>query len=182
MNETEKMAWLNEPESWSKTDRGVTIKSMPETDFWRLTHDGGIRHNGHFYHEVVLGNFSFQSRFQGQYKDQYDQSGLMVRASDSEWIKCGIEYVDGMPQASSVVTMAQSDWAISPVACPPIVTFRIQRTGNLIEISYGESESKCRLIRQVTFQTTGPIQAGIMTASPKGNGFKTEFLEWELKS
>ena len=181
------MKWLNEPQSWFQTESGIKITSMPQTDFWRLTHDGGIRHNGHFCYEIAPGNFTLQSTIRAHYRDQYDQSGLMLRVSDTVWIKCGIELVDGQPQASSVVTKHHSDWAMSPIvnianiANAGSVTFRIQRTDELIEISFGEHASDLSLMRQTSLRTTGPIQAGLMTASPKGDGFTTDFLDWELR-
>ena len=43
----------------------------------------------------------------------------MLRASDQYWMKCGIEYVDGIQQASAVVTNDFSDWSVTPLQTNP---------------------------------------------------------------
>jgi uncharacterized protein len=39
----------------------------------------------------------------------------MMRFSDTHWIKCGIEYVNGVKQASTVITNDYSDWSVTPL-------------------------------------------------------------------
>ncbi len=41
---------------------------------------------------------------------QYDQAGLMVYVDNTHWIKVGIEFENGQPQMSCVVTNDMSDW------------------------------------------------------------------------
>ncbi len=38
--------WLNEPEEYH-FDRGLILKTEPNTDFWQRTHYGFERDNGH---------------------------------------------------------------------------------------------------------------------------------------
>ena len=42
------MRWLNEPREWSGDASDLTVAVEPETDFWRVTHYGFTRDNGHF--------------------------------------------------------------------------------------------------------------------------------------
>ncbi len=174
------MKWQNEPKNWAENQTTLTVTSLPKTDFWRITHDGGIRHNGHFFSQNVSGDFRLTARFYGAYQDQYDQSGLMIAHDEAHWIKCGIEYVDGVRRASAVVTNQQSDWGISPDAAPSEVTFRLVRTKELIEIYFGTTSSDLSLFRQLSFPFGESLQAGLMTASPIGNGFQTQFHEWTI--
>ena len=51
----------------------------------------------------------------GAYWDQYDQAGLMVRFNERVWLKCGVEFVDGVQHASAVVTREHSDWSVAPL-------------------------------------------------------------------
>jgi len=45
-------------------------------------------------------------------KGQFDQAGIMVHVDDSTWVKAGIEYTDGIPRLSCVVTNdGYSDWS-----------------------------------------------------------------------
>lgn len=176
------MNWLNEPKIWQKDDSILSVRSDPKTDFWRLTHDGGIRDSGHLFHRSVSRDFMMTATVAGQYREQYDQSGLMIRLNETDWIKCGIEFVDGRQFVSAVVTRATSDWSRLPAPNPVPFTFRIQRTQNLVEIFYGEPNSKLELFRQTTFTTENPLQVGLMTASPAGDGFSTVFSDWTIES
>jgi regulation of enolase protein 1 (concanavalin A-like superfamily) len=40
----------------------------------------------------------------GQFHDLYDQAGLMVRIDAENWMKCGVEFVDGKQNMSIVYT------------------------------------------------------------------------------
>ena len=175
------MNWINEPTSWQLDGSALTVKSDPKTDFWRLTHDGGIRDNGHFYYQSVNSDFSSQVIVTGQYQEQYDQSGLMIRLSESEWIKCGVEFVNGKPFVSAVVTRNTSDWSKLPAPSASSLTFRIQRTQDLVEIFYGTTTADLQLFRQTTFTSQNPLQVGLMTASPLGSGFTTLFSDWKTE-
>ena len=174
------MKWQNEPTSWTHEKSCLSVTSEAKTDFWRLTHDGGIRHSGHFFFQTVSGDFRLTARFFGAYQDQYDQSGLMIALDEAHWIKCGIEFVDRCRRPSVVVTREQSDWAISPETAPSEVIFQLVRTKDLVEISFGATTSDLCLFRQLTFPSKAPLQAGLMTASPTGKGFQTQFRKWTI--
>jgi hypothetical protein len=103
------MEWYNEPPFWQLQGDTLTITSEPKTDFWRKTHYGFIRDNGHFYHQQIQGDFTVEVKVTGQYAALYDQAGLMVRLDEANWLKCGIEFVDNVQQVSAVVTRDYSD-------------------------------------------------------------------------
>jgi uncharacterized protein len=105
--------WLNEPAVWRSDGGALTVTTDGSTDFWRETHYGFTRDTGHFFGCETAGDFTAEMRIQAQYKELYDQAGLMVRFSDDAWIKAGIELSDGKPMASSVLTLGKSDWATS---------------------------------------------------------------------
>ncbi len=77
------MQWLNEPAEFSDAGGRITIRAKPQTDFWRVTHDGGVRDSGHFYYRTVSGNFSATVRFSAGYRDLYDQAGIMLRVDEA---------------------------------------------------------------------------------------------------
>lgn len=176
------MEWLNQPKSWQHEGQTIRVRSEGQTDFWRLTHDGGIRDNGHFYYQQVRGNFVAEVALRGEFRDLYDQAGLMIRLSHEYWIKCGIEYVDQTPYASVVVTKNHSDWSVLPLANQESpVTFRIQRTNALLEFFLVRKETEYQLIRQTTFTDEPTLAVGLMIASPKGDGFTAEFSDWKIQ-
>jgi uncharacterized protein len=84
---------------------GVRQSPAQSADFWRITGYGYIRDNGHLYGEPVGGDFDLSMRVRGSYAAQYDQAGAMVRVDDRRWLKTGIEYFDGRPRLSTVITL-----------------------------------------------------------------------------
>ena len=40
--------WLNEPKTWSSNGETLEFLTDARTDFWRNTHYGFVRDNGHF--------------------------------------------------------------------------------------------------------------------------------------
>ena len=61
----------------------------PKTDFWRETHYGFIRDDGHFRDVAAEGDFTADVAFRGDYRELYDQAGLMLRLDERNWIKAG---------------------------------------------------------------------------------------------
>ena len=108
----------------------------------------------------------------GQYATLYDQAGLMVRVDETTWIKCGIEYVDGVQHVSAVVTRDFSDWSVVPLPSnPEAIWLRLTRTGSAIEISYALDGSRYTLLRLAYLAEAEPLQIGVMCAAPQGEGF-----------
>ena len=110
--------WLNEPAVWRRDGDALKVTTDRSTDFWRETYYGVTRDTGHFFGFETAGDFTAEMRIQAQYRELYDQAGLMVRLSDDEWVKAGIELSDGKPMASSVLT--QTGRRLRIVATRPI--------------------------------------------------------------
>lgn len=94
--------WHNPPPTWDQRDGALTVTTGPKTDFWRKTHYGFVRDDGHFFGREWSGDFLAEVKVAGAYHDLYDQASLMVRVDETTWLKCGIELVDGVQQASVV--------------------------------------------------------------------------------
>jgi regulation of enolase protein 1 (concanavalin A-like superfamily) len=169
------MQWLNEPTEWFRSGNRLIVKTSPKTDFWRTTHYGFIRDTGHFYFDTFSTDFVMEVSIRGQYKDLYDQAGIMLRIDEKHWIKTGIEFVDGVQNLSAVVTHDYSDWSIIPLSNPPeVLHLRVDRRQEAIHIFYRDDASEYRLFR-LTYLPGDRIQAGIMCASPDGDGFEVSF-------
>ena len=55
----------------------------------------------------------------------------MVRLDEENWLKCGIELVEGVQQVSAVVTRDYSDWSIVPMPSNPTsIWLRIVHKGS----------------------------------------------------
>jgi hypothetical protein len=188
------MQWLNEPAQWSHINHQVLLTTNPKTDFWRKTHYGFIRDNGHFYYQTVAGDFTAEVKITGQYQVLYDQAGLMVREDETTWLKCGIEYVEDVQNVSAVVTRDFSDWSVMPLLQPPeSLWLRVQRraeaTGlpatrapqrDAIEVQYSLNGEDYQMLRLAYLTRTETVQVGLMAASPQGEGCEILFEDFKL--
>lgn len=176
--------WINEPANWL-TYAGLTVTSDTDTDFWQTTHYGFVRDTGHALLRPVGAQFRMRARFFGDYREQHDQAGLMLRVDADNWIKTGIEYVDGEQYLSAVVTREHSDWSVLPLAaaCGEVesVTIEIERFEDAVHVRYAaEGDEPVNNLRMAYFPPDAPAQAGPMCASPDGAGFPVRFSEITL--
>jgi regulation of enolase protein 1 (concanavalin A-like superfamily) len=174
------MQWLNEPPIWQADDRRLRVVTGPKTDFWRVTHYGFVRDNGHFYHEQKAGDFTIQVKIQAKYEVLYDQAGIMVRLDPANWIKTGIEYIDGLPHFSAVVTRDFSDWSVLPALSAGPVWLRLTKLGNAIRIQYSLDGLSFPMLRLAYFPEADQAQVGLMCCSPEREGFEVEFSAFRI--
>ncbi|WP_223007669.1 DUF1349 domain-containing protein [Cylindrospermopsis curvispora] len=176
------MQWHNPPAVWQNRGDQLWVKTGLKTDFWRTTHYGFIRDSGHCYYREVLGNFQARICFSGQYQELYDQAGLMVRVSKTHWLKCGIEYVDGIQYASTVVTRDRSDWSVAPlVGQPDRVWFEVRRRNEAIAVLYSLDGEKFVLSRLTDFPEEPTVWVGPVCASPEREGFEVTFESFTVE-
>jgi uncharacterized protein len=172
----EKETWLNEPHKWRREGNALLCTADPKTDFWRKTYYGYITDNGHFLRRKVHGDFVATIKVTGQYHDQYDQAGLMVRYDESNWMKCGVEFVDGKQNMSVVFTRDYSDWSTArlPEQSGPLWV-RISRKGSAFDIFYSLDGKTFTQARSGYLTPAEVIELGPMLAAPEGKGFEARF-------
>ena len=170
------MDWINEPASWSAADGVLTVTAGAGTDFWRTTHYGFVRDSGHIYGDEVDGDFDLSVRVRGAYADQYDQAGAMVRVDARHWLKTGIEFVDGRPRFSTVITLEYSSWAVAdlPTGASEL-SLQLARRGDAVEVRYGVDGGSAELAAIVYLPPGRAAFAGAMCAAPDGDGFEVSF-------
>jgi len=174
------MKWYNEPASWSREGDRILVRADPHTDFWRKTHGGAVRDNGHFYFQRTEGSFLAEVQITGRYSSLYDQAGLMVRGDARHWLKCGIEYLDGVQQASVVCTREWSDWSIVALSDAPTVWIRAEYRVPMVEVHYSMDGRKYSMIRQAHLPDSPHMRVGLMIACPTGDGFEAIFEGYRL--
>ena len=108
----EKMQWFNEPEQWEIKDKSLSMFVTPQSDYWRISHYGFTVDDAPFYYATYGGEFEVKVKVTGDYKARFDQAGLMLRIDHENYIKAGIEFVDGKFNLSTVVTHKTSDWSV----------------------------------------------------------------------
>lgn len=174
------MEWLNEPGEWTQADGGLTVTPDAGSDFWRLTHYGFIHDNGHAWLEPVAGDFTASVSFTADYRAQYDQAGLMVRVDAENWLKTGIEFVDGSCLLSAVVTRGHSDWSVAPLdQCPGEVWLRVVKTGESYDILASLDGSEFKTIR-VTHLPGDSVSVGPTACAPTDAGFIARFHDFRV--
>jgi len=170
------MQWYNEPPSWTAEGDTITVTVGSKTDFWRKTHDGGVRDSGHFYFQEVTGDFVAEVRLSADYGALYDQAGLMVRLDDSNWLKCGIEFFEGMQHASVVVTRDFSDWSVVALKpAPSRLWLRVMREGYTFAVHYSLDGETYSMLRQAYLTHAPVVSVGVMCCAPIGDGFTVRF-------
>lgn len=175
-------SWLNEPKIWRWSQGVLTMRAGPKTDFWRKTFFGYITDNGHFLGRRIEGDFVTTVNVAGQYATQYDQAGLMVRLDPSCWMKCGVEFVDGFQNISSVFTRDFSDWAGIPRETPvDSIWIRLARKGSALTFSFSTDGRTYKEVRQGYLGDAPSLLVGVMAAAPEGGGFDVSFRDLEIR-
>lgn len=176
------MHWMNEPQRWQHTEQAISVHVEPGTDFWRKTHYGFIRDNGHVYGAQVSGDFMAKVKVSGAYRDLYDQAGLMVRIDAEHWIKTGIEFVHGVQYVSAVVTNDFSDWSVAPLPQNPAsIWLRLIRKAEAVEIFYSLDGEHFTLLRIAYLLPSAEALVGVMCAAPDGGGFDVVFEHFSVQ-
>ncbi len=170
------------PLNWLNTATGLFAGAIKGSDFWRKTHYGFIHHNGHLYAEPVTRDFTMQVTFDGNYKNEYDQAGLMVWLDETTWLKTGIEFTEGRYFASAVVTRDTSDWSVAPLdEYRGALTIRLIREGGSFQSHYRQNANQPWTLLRVTYLTDAPtLQAGRMLCAPSGDGFTATFMDFSI--
>lgn len=177
----EKMQWFNEPEKWEIKDNALTMFVTPQCDYWRISHYGFTVDDAPFYYATYGGEFEVKVKITGDYKSRFDQMGLMLRIDPENYIKAGVEFVDGKFNLSTVVTHKTSDWSVITLdKIPDFVWIKAVRRLDAVEIFYSYDDKTYTMMRNAHLQDNTPVMVGLMAASPDGNGFDAKFEYFEV--
>ena len=172
----DRMQWFNEPENWSVKNNTLVMDVTPQSDYWRISHYGFTVDDAPFLYTVRGGEFEVKVRISGDYKVRFDQAGLMIRVDKENYIKTGIEFVDGKYNLSTVVTHTTSDWSVIELEEPvEYVWIKAVRRLDAVEIFYSFDDKEYTMMRNCWLQDNTPVMVGMMAACPDGNGFKATF-------
>lgn len=178
----DKMQWLNEPKSWEIKNPSTFVMQVPaKTDYWRITHYGFTVDDAPFYYTTYGGEFEVKVKITGKYKTTFDQMGLMLRTDHKNWIKTGVEFVEGKQSVSTVVTHNTSDWSVIELdKAPSSIWIKALRRLDAVEVFYSFDDKEYKMIRTCYLEDNCPVQVGIMGASPDGEGFEAIFENLEV--
>ncbi len=105
----------------------------------------------------------------------------MVRLSDTEWIKAGIELSDGKPMASSVLTLGKSDWAAAAYH-GDATDFRMRVTvkAGVLRLQLSSDGKFWPLMRLSPFPIAKSYRVGSMCCTPERAGLTVVFSEFRV--
>lgn len=175
----DRLSWFNEPTQWELKNNQLKLVTDPETDFWQKTHYGFQADNGHFLFSEIDGDFIIETDVDCDFKNQYDQAGLLIRISDQCWIKTSVEYETNEPNKLGVVVTnhGYSDWSTQDVD-DSFTNFKLRvcRNGSDYKVEYFQnSTNKWVQLRLFHLFDEPTIQAGLYACSPKNNQFTASF-------
>ena len=177
----DRMHWFNEPESWSIKNNKLTMQVTPQSDYWRISHYGFTVDDAPFLYTTRGGEFEVKVKISGDYKVRFDQMGLMLRADKENYIKAGIEFVDGKFNISCVVTHHTSDWSVITLDKPiDHIWIKAVRRLDAVEIFYSFDDKNYTMMRNCHLADNTPVMVGMMAACPDGNGFEARFEEFKI--
>jgi len=178
----EKMQWFNEPEKWEIKNNTLKMQVTPQSDYWRISHYGFTVDDAPFLYTTYGGEFEAKVKLTGAYKARFDQMGLMLRTDHENYIKTGVEFVDGKFNVSTVVTHTKSDWSVTTLdKAPPFIWIKVVRRLDAVEIFYSLDDKNYIMTRNAPLQDNKPVMVGLMAASPDGNGFEATFEYFKVK-
>ncbi|PIF45546.1 hypothetical protein CLU96_2555 [Chryseobacterium sp. 52] len=178
----EKMNWFNEPEKWEIKNNSLSMFVTPQSDYWRISHYGFTVDDAPFYYTTYGGEFEAKVKISGNYKARFDQMGLMLRTDKENYIKAGIEFVDGKYNLSTVVTHGTSDWSVITLdKIPSAVWIKAVRRLDAVEVFYSFDDKNYTMMRNAYLQDNTPVMVGLMAACPDGNGFTAVFEGFKVK-
>lgn len=177
----EKMQWFNEPEKWEVKNNTLSMFVTPQSDYWRISHYGFTVDDAPFYYATYGGEFEVKVKITGDYKARFDQMGLMLRIDHENYIKAGVEFVDGKFNLSTVVTHKTSDWSVITLDnTPPYVWIKAVRRLDAVEVFYSFDDKTYTMMRNAHLQDNIPVMVGLMAACPDGKGFDAKFENFKV--
>ena len=178
----EKMQWFNEPEKYSIRNGVLEMQVPAQTDFWRIAHYGFTVDDGPFLYAVYGGEFEAKIKVSGEYETRFDQAGMMIRLDHENYVKFGIEFVDGKFNISAVVTHHTSDWSVIRLEEPiPHLWLKAVRRLDAIELFYSFDDREYTMMRTLWMQDNCPLQVGPVAACPDGQGCKARFSDFKVR-
>lgn len=173
--------WLNAPAVWGLDDRCLRVVTDAATDFWRETHDGFTRNNGHLFGCNVVGDLTAQLRVRARYDTLYEQAGIMVRIDERSWVKAGIETSDGQCLLSSVLTVDRSDWATGSYSGNPAdFWMRATVSDGVIRLQASSDGQQWALMRLAPFPKAASYLVGPMCCTPERAGLEVKFSSFQV--
>lgn len=199
INPLQYATWLNPPQNCEITAEAITLRTEPRTDFWQRTFYGFAAANAPAALVRIDANVTFTVRVSADYRQRYDQAGVLLWLDEQNWFKASIEYenADGGRLGSVLTTAGQSDWATRDIGPVEHIWFRLSRRGPdfLLEAKTQQWE-QLRVFHVAALGATDPawgrlpaadvpaasVGLGVYACSPEQSSFTARFDELTLEA
>jgi regulation of enolase protein 1 (concanavalin A-like superfamily) len=113
------------------------------------------------------------------FNHRLDQAGVLIRRSESTWVKAGVEICDGAAHVGAVVTRGAFDWSMMPVPAwrNSLVTVRAMWTAGALVLCARSSQSAWRTLRVCPWDAD-TAEAGPFCAAPDRGDLAVRFIGW----
>lgn len=158
----------------------LLVTAAEGSDLWRTTSYGFVHEDGHGLLRPFEAGTAMEVAFRVDYDAQFDQAGVLVWAGPRQWVKAGVEVVDGAPQLGAVVTHEVSDWSAAPVPdwLGSAVTLRVSRAGDALTIRARRADGPWRMVRLAPWPPELAAAAGPYCCAPTRSGLQVRFTSW----
>ncbi|RLD09166.1 MAG: DUF1349 domain-containing protein [Chloroflexota bacterium] len=192
--------WINPPEQFKITEKSVKIITAPNTDFWQRSYYGFRNDNAPALLFDSSENFTFTVKVSFEYREKYDQCGVIIYLDSENWFKSSIEYETAkFSRLGSVVTnLGYSDWATTDISTPNNIWYRLSRRGPDFLIESSTDGDKFQQMRIFHLHKLGettvemgkmdppkspekPIKYGIYACSPLDSSFTAVFEDVNME-
>jgi uncharacterized protein len=171
--------WHNPPLAAALSKGDFLVAAAKGSDAWRETSYGFVHDSAHALLLPMPRESAVEVTLLAELSEQFDQAGIMLRSSEIDWIKAGIEYADGATQLGAVVTRGTSDWSTAPVDwAGRLVTFRASRSGDAVTVRARVDDEQWRLVRVAWVDPALELSAGPYLAAPTRDGLTVRFTSW----
>lgn len=180
-----KLMWTRSPKYQKITDDKIEIITSPYTDLWQKTYYNFRNDNAPLLQistEDLYFSFVVKTKF--DYKERFDQCGIVMYLDSNNWIKASIEYENNKFQhlGSVVTNSGYSDWATTEIESDiKEMWYRLSRRKNdfRIDCSYDGIIFKQMRICHMN-EANSNINFGIYACSPGNSSFKANFNNLEV--
>lgn len=175
--------WTRAPKSLIESDGRLIVEAAEGSDWWRTTSYGFIHDDGHALLREFPQSSAVEVSFILNFKEQFDQCGILIRSDAENWVKAAVEFSDGYPQLGAVVTQSLSDWSTGRVSewIGKEVTIRVSRTGDALTVR-AKADEDFRLVRVAPLDPDRSWKAGPMLCAPTRAGFVATITSWKIGS
>lgn len=182
----EEFRWINQPASFKLNSEVLTLETNPKTDLWQRTYYGFRNDNAPGFLREIEGDFTFSVKTNFDYKNQYDQCGILLYQDSENWVKASIEHENKViARLGSVVTnLGFSDWATSDIpASVSEMWYRISRRGQDFYVEFSDNGEVYKQMRILHMHLPIAVaKVGIYACSPLESNFKAVFSEFRIGS